>query len=167
MLQIRRFALPTEEAAANTFLATHKPDQVSFFADAVVIGHDDGIRPIPYQIVELRELVQAAEAAQIQQSVAKGVLEHELVEIVDRRDKAVTLSYSLDKELGGIDKKKDHDGYNTKKHELASAKEQVDQLNKEIDAKIDQVKSVAEAMRAQDSKVKVIKAKIAELESVQ
>jgi hypothetical protein len=43
MLQVKTFALPAEETAANEFLKTHKPmDEIARMGNLLLIGFDDG-----------------------------------------------------------------------------------------------------------------------------
>jgi hypothetical protein len=87
MLQIATFKLPEQQDQANEFLRTNKPDGVNYFPGEMIISIEDGTYPVEYQIVDLRNLVQAAEAAKMQQIIARGVLEMELDKISFNKNK--------------------------------------------------------------------------------
>jgi hypothetical protein len=79
MLQVKTFSLPSEEAAANEFLKTHKPTEqgINFAEDRLTVFYDNGQESDEYKIAIIRELIDNAKAAQFQQQVAFAVTKDE------------------------------------------------------------------------------------------
>ena len=84
MLQTKTFKLPEQEAEANEFLATHKPDAnggVSFNNDRLYVFYDDGSNPASYQIADLQDLLKSVRAARLQQVIALNSMEYERADL--------------------------------------------------------------------------------------
>lgn len=80
MIQVASFKLPEQEEAANFFLATHKPDNISTQPNLMVVYYEDGTNPVEYQVAALQELIAGQANARIQQEVALFVSKRELAD---------------------------------------------------------------------------------------
>jgi hypothetical protein len=79
MIQVASFLLPQEQDQANEFLKTHRPMDggLHFNKDTIIIFYDDGTKPVEYQTAELRDLINAVDAATRQQEIALYVMQSE------------------------------------------------------------------------------------------
>jgi hypothetical protein len=88
MLQIKTFALPAEEAAANEFLKTHKPlGDISYNDAQLFIAYDDGASSPEHQIADLQELIKSAQASRLQQEIALHVMQYQIADLNPKHNK--------------------------------------------------------------------------------
>lgn len=79
MLQIKTFALPAEETAANDFIRLHKPvGDISYNDAQLFIAWEDGTHPVEHQIAEYREMLKSQAASRVQQEIALHVMKWQL-----------------------------------------------------------------------------------------
>jgi hypothetical protein len=104
MLQIKTFALPGEEAAANEFLKTHKPaGDISYNNSQLFVAWDDGTYPIEHQIADYRELLQSQANARVQQEIALNVMKYQLAGVPTNMARYDEISNSIKAQQEALD----------------------------------------------------------------
>src|SRR5947209_8256347 len=82
MIQVATFLMPEEQALANEFLKTHKPEgQIHFNKDTIVVFYDDGTYPAEYQIADLQEMLLSNRKAKLQMEIALHVMKSERADL--------------------------------------------------------------------------------------
>jgi transcription elongation factor GreA-like protein len=85
MKQVATFLVPEQQAEANEFLRTHKPEEQFFNKDTVIFFYDTGEVSPAYEIADLQELLRSNKNARFQQEVTRFVLQRQLADLQAER----------------------------------------------------------------------------------
>lgn len=83
MLQVKSFALPSEEAQANEFLKAHKPvGNINFNKDTIVVFFEDD------PAADIVELLESVNNAKFQQGIALHMIKRDIAGLNRVKNKA-------------------------------------------------------------------------------
>jgi hypothetical protein len=85
MKQVATFLVPEQQAEANEFLRTHKPEEQFFNKDTIIFFYDTGEVSPAYEIADLQELLRSNKNARFQQEVTRFVLQRQLADLQAER----------------------------------------------------------------------------------
>jgi transcription elongation factor GreA-like protein len=85
MKQVATFLVPEQQAEANEFLRTHKPEEQFFSKDTIIFFYDTGEVSPAYEIADLQELLRSNKNARFQQEVTRFVLQRQLADLQAER----------------------------------------------------------------------------------
>jgi transcription elongation factor GreA-like protein len=85
MKQVATFLVPEQQAEANEFLRTHKPEEQFFNKDTMIFFYDTGEVSPAYEIADLQELLRSNKNARFQQEVTRFVLQRQLADLQAER----------------------------------------------------------------------------------
>jgi transcription elongation factor GreA-like protein len=85
MKQVATFLVPEQQAGANEFLRTHKPEEQFFNKDTIIFFYDTGEVSPAYEIADLQELLRSNKNARFQQEVTRFVLQRQLADLQAER----------------------------------------------------------------------------------
>jgi hypothetical protein len=85
MKQVATFLVPEQQAEANEFLRTHKPEEQFFNKDTMIFFYETGEVSPAYEIADLQELLRSNKNARFQQEVTRFVLQRQLADLQAER----------------------------------------------------------------------------------
>lgn len=88
MIQVATFRVPEQQAEANEFLKTHKPEgNINFNRDTIIVFYDDGAYPPEYEIADYQSVLEGCRKTIANLDMALYMLRADLADLSPVKNK--------------------------------------------------------------------------------